>query len=80
MTRTGHAALGLGSIFSLKQLFSNPKVVESQGEVNRERKGIDSYVGNTPLVYLKTLSAHTGCHIYGKCEYMNPTGSVKGLK
>lgn len=34
-------------------------------------------VGNTPLIYLKTLSEATGCTIYGKAEYMNPTGSVK---
>lgn len=34
-------------------------------------------IGNTPLLYLKGLSEQTGAHIYGKCEYMNPSGSVK---
>ena len=34
-------------------------------------------VGNTPLVRLATLSAATGVDIYGKCEFMNPGGSVK---
>ncbi len=34
-------------------------------------------VGNTPLVRLKGPSARTGCTILGKCEFMNPGGSVK---
>jgi len=34
-------------------------------------------IGNTPLIYLKTLSERTGCEIYGKAEFMNPGGSVK---
>ena len=34
-------------------------------------------IGNTPLVYLKKVSLMTGCHIYGKCEFLNPGGSVK---
>ena len=34
-------------------------------------------VGNTPLVRLAGPSAATGCDIYGKCEFMNPGGSIK---
>ena len=34
-------------------------------------------VGNTPLIKLQGPSAATGCDIYGKCEFMNPAGSVK---
>lgn len=34
-------------------------------------------VGHTPLVKLESLSKLTGCHIYAKCEFMNPSGSVK---
>jgi len=34
-------------------------------------------VGNTPLVRLAGPSEATGCEIYGKCEFMNPGGSVK---
>lgn len=34
-------------------------------------------IGNTPLVYLKKVSEETGCHIYGKAEFLNPGGSVK---
>jgi cysteine synthase A len=34
-------------------------------------------IGNTPLIYLKSLSDLTGCEILGKAEFMNPGGSVK---
>ena len=34
-------------------------------------------IGNTPLVKLKQASELTGCHIYGKAEYLNPGESVK---
>jgi cysteine synthase A len=34
-------------------------------------------VGNTPLVRLKRVSEMTGCEILGKCEFLNPGGSVK---
>ncbi len=34
-------------------------------------------VGNTPLVYIESLSERTGCHIWGKAEFQNPGGSLK---
>ena len=34
-------------------------------------------VGETPLIYLPTLSKTTGCHIFAKAEHLNPTGSIK---
>ena len=34
-------------------------------------------IGNTPLIYLRSLSKLTGCEVYGKAEFMNPGGSVK---
>src|SRR5919205_1512736 len=34
-------------------------------------------VGNTPIVRLKRASEETGCEILGKCEFLNPGGSVK---
>jgi len=34
-------------------------------------------IGGTPLVRLNGPSARTGCEIFGKCEFMNPGGSVK---
>ncbi len=39
--------------------------------------GVESYVGNTPLIRLRRLSELTGCEILGKAEFMNPGGSVK---
>jgi cysteine synthase A len=40
-------------------------------------KNITDLVGNTPLVVLNTPSELTGATILGKCEFMNPTSSVK---
>ena len=34
-------------------------------------------IGNTPLIKLKLASEMSGCNIYGKCEFLNPGGSVK---
>ena len=34
-------------------------------------------IGNTPLILLRKVSEMTGCEIYGKCEFLNPGGSVK---
>jgi cysteine synthase A len=39
--------------------------------------GFLELVGNTPLVRLRKASERTGCEIYGKCEFLNPGGSVK---
>ena len=40
-------------------------------------KNIEELVGNTPLVRINSLSEETGTTILGKCEFMNPTSSVK---
>ena len=39
--------------------------------------GFRDAVGNTPLIKLKKASEQTGCEIYGKCEFLNPGGSIK---
>jgi cysteine synthase A len=41
------------------------------------RSGFVDLVGNTPLVRLKKASEQTGCEILGKCEFLNPGGSIK---
>jgi len=41
------------------------------------RRDFTALVGNTPLVRLKKASERTGCEILGKCEFLNPGGSVK---
>ncbi len=40
-------------------------------------KSITELVGNTPLVKINTASQLCGATIVGKCEFMNPTSSVK---
>lgn len=42
-----------------------------------EKATLEKHVGETPLFYLRSLSEATGCEIYGKAEYTNPSGSVK---
>jgi len=41
------------------------------------RRDFTKLVGNTPLVRLRKVSELTGCEILGKCEFLNPGGSVK---
>jgi cysteine synthase A len=43
----------------------------------RVHAGFVDLVGNTPLVRLERASKATGCEILGKCEFLNPGGSVK---
>jgi len=38
---------------------------------------VSELIGNTPLVKLNTPSQESGATILGKCEFMNPTSSVK---
>lgn len=38
---------------------------------------IEELIGNTPLVKINSLSKETDTTILGKCEFMNPTSSVK---
>ncbi len=40
-------------------------------------KNVEALVGNTPMVQINSLSGETGTTILGKCEFMNPTSSVK---
>jgi cysteine synthase A len=41
------------------------------------RDGFIDLIGSTPLVRLRRASQETGCEILGKCEFLNPGGSVK---
>ncbi|ESR65820.1 hypothetical protein CICLE_v10008354mg [Citrus x clementina] len=43
----------------------------------KPRKGLVDAIGNTPLIRINSLSEATGCEILGKCEFLNPGGSVK---
>ncbi|KAF7831277.1 cysteine synthase 2 [Senna tora] len=44
---------------------------------NKKKKGLVDAIGNTPLIRINSLSDATGCEILGKCEFLNPGGSVK---
>ena len=41
------------------------------------KKNFSECIGKTPLVKLKIASEISKCNIYGKCEFLNPGGSVK---
>ncbi|KAF5479058.1 hypothetical protein F2P56_005563 [Juglans regia] len=43
----------------------------------KSRNGLIDAIGNTPLIRINSLSEATGCEILGKCEFLNPGGSVK---
>ncbi|WP_304404300.1 pyridoxal-phosphate dependent enzyme, partial [Helicobacter rodentium] len=38
---------------------------------------ITEAIGKTPLLKLQTLSKEANANIYAKCEFLNPSGSVK---
>lgn len=40
-------------------------------------RSIESLIGNTPLIEIKSLSRQLGCKIYAKLELCNPGGSAK---
>ena len=45
--------------------------------MNAIRPGFTDLIGGTPLIRLQLASERTGCEVLGKCEFMNPGGSVK---
>ena len=34
-------------------------------------------IGKTPIVKFNRIGADLDCNLYGKCEFLNPGGSVK---
>lgn len=40
-------------------------------------ENITELIGNTPLVRLNSISKKSGAKVIGKCEFMNPTSSIK---
>ena len=68
------ACLGLGATSAL---IVNRHSRQSGSSSCEAETGIASAIGETKLIYLKSLSDATGCKIYGKAEYLNPSGSVK---
>lgn len=42
-----------------------------------KEKTILDVIGNTPIVKLLRISEELGFDVFGKCEFLNPTGSIK---
>lgn len=53
------------------QLINRPK--EDKDLI--DRVGIESTIGNTPLIVIKSLSEATNCTILAKCEFLNGAGN-----
>ncbi|KAL4618624.1 hypothetical protein ACB092_06G024100 [Castanea dentata] len=67
------------SIAVLSYLFSSkkPNLALLKKKKKKPRNGLIDAIGNTPLIRINSLSDATGCEILGKCEFLNPGGSVK---
>lgn len=50
---------------------------EGLSKLQPKSRGVQSLIGNTQLVEIKSLSRFTGCKIYAKLELNNPGGSAK---
>ena len=57
-----------------EQLNNNKKRLTT---LSPRSRGVESLIGNTPMIEIKSLSKLTGCKIYAKLELMNPAGSAK---
>lgn len=69
-------SLGLVAIaYLVKHLVDRSKPQLSQ--LPPQTRGIESLVGNTELIQIKSLSKLTNCNIYAKLELNNPGGSAK---
>ncbi|TQD94358.1 hypothetical protein C1H46_020044 [Malus baccata] len=56
---------------------SSKKTELSLRSKENHRDGLVGAIGNTPLIRINSLSDATGCEILGKCDFLNPGGSVK---
>ncbi|CAL0317435.1 unnamed protein product [Lupinus luteus] len=73
---TGGVAAILASLlfgYFISNYYSKKKFVNKK----KRNNGLVDAIGNTPLIRINTLSHATGCQILGKCEFLNPGGSVK---
>ncbi|KAM1100701.1 hypothetical protein ACFX15_006889 [Malus domestica] len=70
-------SMALLSLFLYKSKPSSKKTELSLRSKENHRDGLVGAIGNTPLIRINSLSDATGCEILGKCEFLNPGGSVK---
>ncbi|KAI4307876.1 hypothetical protein L6164_031006 [Bauhinia variegata] len=64
-------------IFLVSEYRSKSKIPSKKIRLKKSKKGLIDAIGNTPLIRINSLSDATGCEILGKCEFLNPGGSVK---
>lgn len=69
-TNTCHFSTKIG-----RRFFSLPPHLEMPAL--RVCESFRDATGSTPLLKLRSASEETGCTIWGKCEFLNPGGSVK---
>ncbi|XVE96664.1 hypothetical protein REPUB_Repub02eG0242200 [Reevesia pubescens] len=65
------------AVFSYFLFFKKPTSNLNSNKKKKPRNGLVVAIGNTPLIRINSLSEATGCEILGKCEFLNPGGSVK---
>lgn len=65
----------VGVYLLFKQLTRKPS--SELTRLSPKSQGIETLIGNTPLIEIKSLSKLTGCKIYAKLELANPGGSAK---
>ncbi|PPD76055.1 hypothetical protein GOBAR_DD27016 [Gossypium barbadense] len=65
------------AIFSYFLFFKKTNSTLHCNKKKKPRNGVVDAIGNTPLIRINSLSEATGCEILGKCEFLNPGGSVK---
>ncbi|KAG4203793.1 hypothetical protein ERO13_A04G006300v2 [Gossypium hirsutum] len=65
------------AIFSYFLFFKKTNSTLHSNKKKKPRNGVVDAIGNTPLIRINSLSEATGCEILGKCEFLNPGGSVK---
>ncbi|KAK7276961.1 hypothetical protein RIF29_18110 [Crotalaria pallida] len=84
-TTTGAVAAAAAALFASllaayfipwKKLSNNNNKKKNRNN-NYYKKGLVDAIGNTPLIRINSLSDATACQIFGKCEFLNPGGSVK---
>lgn len=60
------------ALVSRESINSKPAPKETKDSIGT---GIESTIGNTPLIVIKSLSHHTQCTILAKCEFLNGAGN-----
>ncbi|KAK6230112.1 hypothetical protein QUC31_001630 [Theobroma cacao] len=65
------------AVFSYFLFFKKTSSTLHSDKKKKQTSGVVDAIGNTPLIRINSLSEATGCEILGKCEFLNPGGSVK---